>query len=87
MLLNEPQFSALAEERGLKWSDRSENFGLDYARTLKCWRENYDRALSQGRLTGFGDEFHNLWRYYLMYCEGGFRGASIGVAQATLVKG
>ena len=23
---------------------------------------------------------------YLMYCEGGFRGSAIGVAQATLVK-
>jgi len=27
-----------------------------------------------------------LWRYYLMYCEGGFRGGSVSVRQATLVK-
>jgi cyclopropane-fatty-acyl-phospholipid synthase len=27
-----------------------------------------------------------LWRYYLMYCEGGFRGGGIDVAQVTLVK-
>jgi cyclopropane-fatty-acyl-phospholipid synthase len=28
-----------------------------------------------------------LWRYYLMYCEGGFRGGGIDVAQVTMVKG
>jgi cyclopropane-fatty-acyl-phospholipid synthase len=27
-----------------------------------------------------------LWRYYLMYCEGGFRGDGIDVAQVTLAK-
>jgi cyclopropane-fatty-acyl-phospholipid synthase len=27
-----------------------------------------------------------LWRYYLMYCEGGFRGGGIDVAQVTLVR-
>ena len=31
-------------------------------------------------------EFHDLWRYYLMYCEGGFRGGAIDVAQVTLTK-
>ena len=31
-------------------------------------------------------EFVALWRYYLMYCEGGFRGGGIDVAQVTLVK-
>ena len=34
----------------------------------------------------FSDQFHNLWRYYLMYCEGGFRGGGIDVAQVTMVK-
>jgi len=86
MLVNEPEFQALAEERGLDWADRSPSFGADYAETLKRWRRNYDQAVEGGKLTGFSDEFHRLWRYYLMYCEGGFRGGSIGVAQVTLVK-
>ena len=30
--------------------------------------------------------FRKLWRYYLMYCEGGFRGGGIDVAQVTLLK-
>jgi len=37
-------------------------------------------------LQGFGESFHNLWRYYLMYCEGAFRGGAIDVAQVTMVK-
>ena len=34
----------------------------------------------------FDERFRNLWRFYLMYCEGGFRGGGITVSQATLVK-
>ena len=86
LLIDEPQFEALARERGLSWADR-ESFGLDYAETLKQWRERYDRAVQNGALKGFTDGFHDLWRYYLMYCEGGFRGRAIDVAQITLVRG
>jgi cyclopropane-fatty-acyl-phospholipid synthase len=86
MLLDEPRFEALARERGLSWQDR-QGFRLDYAETLKRWRERYNQAVAGGALSGFGEAFHNLWRYYLMYCEGGFRGGVIDVAQATMVKG
>ena len=85
LLLDEPQFEALAGERGLSWQDR-QGFGLDYAETLKRWRERYNEAVSRGALKGFEEPFHNLWRYYLMYCEGGFRGGAIDVAQVTMVK-
>lgn len=85
MLIDEPRFAALAEARGLKWSERT-GFGVDYAETLRQWRERYDDALRDHRLSGFGDAFHRLWRYYLMYCEGGFRGRGIDVAQVTLTK-
>lgn len=85
MLIDEPRFEALAQERGLSWQNR-EGFRLDYAETLKRWRERYDTAVAHGALGGFGEAFHNLWRYYLMYCEGGFRGGAIDVAQVTMVK-
>ena len=85
MLIDEPKFEALARERGLGWQDR-EGFGSDYADTLKIWRERYDAAVREGRLNGFDKRFHNLWRYYLMYCEGGFRGRGIDVAQVTMVR-
>jgi len=85
-LLDESQFAELARQRGLSWQQR-EGFRLDYAETLKRWRARYDEAVSRGALHGFAEPFHDLWRYYLMYCEGGFRGGAIDVAQATMVKG
>ena len=85
MLLDEPRFEELARERGLSWDDR-DGFGTDYAETLRLWRLRYDRAVVEGRLPGFDNRFHRLWRYYLMYCEGGFRGCGIDVAQVTMVK-
>jgi cyclopropane-fatty-acyl-phospholipid synthase len=85
MLLDEPKFEKLAEERGLTWRDR-QGFGRDYAETLRRWRERYNQAVARGALHGFEEPFHNLWRYYLMYCEGGFRGGAIDVAQVTMVK-
>ena len=86
MLISEPRFQAMAELAGFGWHDRA-GFGLDYAETLKRWRERYDLAVKEGRLPqGFDERFHDLWRYYFMYCEGGFRGGGIDVAQVTLVK-
>ena len=84
-LVDEPNFAELAKERGLSWQGR-EGFRLDYAETLRRWRERYDEAVSRGAVPGFGEEFHDLWRYYLMYCEGGFRGGAIDVAQVTMVR-
>ena len=75
----------MAVARRLSWEQR-EGFGSDYAETLKRWRSKYDQAVAQDALRGFGEPFHKLWRYYLMYCEGGFRGGAIDVAQVTLVK-
>ncbi|OYW47517.1 MAG: SAM-dependent methyltransferase [Novosphingobium sp. 12-63-9] len=86
MLIGQREFKRLAEERGLAWQDQSD-FGADYARTLRQWRKAFDRAVEQGELpAGFDERFVRLWRYYLMYCEGGFAGGGIQVSQVTLVK-
>jgi cyclopropane-fatty-acyl-phospholipid synthase len=86
MLIDEPRFAAIAGSHRLSWEDRT-GYGLHYAETLKLWRQRYKVAVEAGRLDGFGEEFHRLWTYYLMYCEGGFRGGGIDVAQVTMVKG
>ena len=86
MLIHEPRFAAIAGSHDLSWEGRI-GYGLHYAETLKAWRQRFDAAVKRGRLKGFGQEFHRLWRYYLMYCEGGFRGGGIDVAQVTMVKG
>jgi cyclopropane-fatty-acyl-phospholipid synthase len=86
MLLSESHFKALAEKVGLAWRDRHA-FRLDYAETLKRWRETFDQIVAAGKLPErFDNNFIGLWRFYLMYCEGGFRGGGIEVAQVTLVK-
>lgn len=86
MLLSESRFRTLAEERGLVWQDQ-QDYGAHYAETLRLWRARFDAVVEEGRLpAGFDAEFVALWRCYLMYCEGGFRGGGINVAQVTLVK-
>ncbi|MBD3745929.1 MAG: class I SAM-dependent methyltransferase [Sphingopyxis terrae] len=85
-LISESRFRALAEARGLAWGN-VRHFGGDYAETLRQWRERFDEAVSAGQLpSGFDERFIRLWRYYLQYCEGGFRGGGIDVAQVTLEK-
>jgi len=86
MLLSESRFRALAERRGLAWR-APVSFGQHYATTLRLWRKRFDTALVEGRLpAAFDERFVRLWRYYLMYCEGGFAGGGIDVVQVTLEK-
>jgi cyclopropane-fatty-acyl-phospholipid synthase len=86
LLVRDSEFRKLAAERGLEWREQVD-FGGDYARTLNLWRGAFDVAAEQGALPGgFDQQFVRLWRYYLMYCEGGFLGGGINVSQVTLVK-
>lgn len=87
LLLSETRFRAIAAAKGLSW-EAPRRFGLHYAETLRRWRDAFEAAVSAGRLPAeFDRHFVELWRYYLMYCEGGFRGGGIDVVQVTLVKG
>ncbi|MDP5278513.1 cyclopropane-fatty-acyl-phospholipid synthase family protein [Sphingomonas sp. DG1-23] len=86
LLIRASEFRRLAASNGLEWRDEA-RFGLDYAETLRRWRENFDAAVAAKALPPqFDARFLALWRYYLKYCEGGFRGGGIDVVQATLVK-
>ncbi len=86
MLVSAERFRAVAEAAGLEWRDEH-RFGLDYAETLRRWRVRFTVAVAEERLPAqFDARFVRLWRYYLMYCEGGFRGGGIDVMQVTLVR-
>lgn len=86
LLLSESRFRRLAEAQGFLWQDQH-NFGAHYAETLRRWLERFDSAVDTGQLpANFDAQFVKLWRYYLMYCEGGFRGGGIDVAQVTLIR-
>lgn len=68
----------LAAASGLR-IDHQETFGLSYARTLADWHHRFLQALPAVARCGLDERFQRLWRYYLAYCEGGFRAGAIDV--------
>jgi len=58
----------------------------DYAHTLEAWHHAFLEQLDKVREMGFDDRFINMWRFYLSYCEGGFRERIIGTFQITMAK-
>ncbi|SFK30362.1 SAM-dependent methyltransferase [Lysobacter sp. cf310] len=65
---------------------RLDDYGRSYARTLQAWRQRFLAQLAQVRAQGYDERFIRMWEYYLVYCEGGFREASIGVAQMLFAR-
>ena len=63
-----------------------EDFSLDYAKTLACWRANFHARLDEIRALGYSESFLRMWDYYLSYCEAGFRERLTGVAQIVFSK-
>lgn len=63
-----------------------EDIGPSYARTLAAWRERFDQQREAVLELGYPEVFIRLWRYYLCYCEAGFRERSIGDAQLLLAR-
>jgi len=72
-------------QAGLTWADNLE-FGLDYAETLRQWRERFRAAWPDIRTQGFDERFRRMWEYYFSYCEAGFRSGNIDVTQVTLAR-
>ena len=59
-------------------------FGAHYAKTLELWHDMFMDRILDVKAQGFDDRFIRLWRFYLSYCEAGFRAGSIDVHQYTL---
>jgi cyclopropane-fatty-acyl-phospholipid synthase len=57
------------------------DLGLDYARTLKLWREEFNKKEEQVFKLGFSARFNRKWNYYLSYCEAAFEMRNINVMQ------
>jgi len=62
------------------------DIGMDYARTLKHWREQFEFSLVEIKKLGYGDDFIRLWRFYLSYCEGAFLERKISTVHLIAVK-
>jgi cyclopropane-fatty-acyl-phospholipid synthase len=75
----------LEAEHGLELRSR-ELHGPSYARTLRAWRERFDANADAIAAMGFDERFRRMWRYYLAYCEGGFRAGRVDVEQVVLTR-
>ncbi|WP_417492456.1 class I SAM-dependent methyltransferase [Maricaulis sp.] len=83
-----PPPSALAREaRRAGLEDLgADMFGEDYAETLHRWHVRFNAAWPQIGELGFDERFARIWRYYLAYCEAGFRSGRCDVGQFVYRK-
>jgi cyclopropane-fatty-acyl-phospholipid synthase len=63
-----------------------QDIGIDYAHTLKAWRESFFDRIDDVRKLGYPEEFIRMWHYYLCYCEGGFLERAISDVQLVFDK-
>lgn len=63
-----------------------ESFGLHYAKTLRIWRERFNRQREAVMELGFDESFVRKWNYYLAYCEAAFATRNINVSQMIFTR-
>ena len=85
MLPSEERLRKVTEKAGLAWTAVA-RFGQDYADTLAEWHRSFDAAWHEIRPLGFDERFRKLWKFYLSYCEAGFRTERTNVVQLSLAK-
>ena len=77
----------LTEASGMEWVEDSMH-GFDYAETLHRWAERFEGAwpsiVEADRV--FDERFRRMWRYYLEYCEAGFRTGRIDGIQFLMER-
>lgn len=85
MLSTPGLFQDLAGRAGLRTED-PKFYGRHYAETLAHWHRNV-LARREPIVRQFDERFLRMWRYYLAYCECGFRVGTVDLMQITLTKG
>jgi cyclopropane-fatty-acyl-phospholipid synthase len=85
LLPSRREFRAAAEAAGFSVANELE-FGLDYAETLRRWRERFLAAEGAVRRLGFDTRFMRIWEFYLAYCEAAFAAGNTSVVQFTLQR-
>ncbi|MES2623720.1 MAG: cyclopropane-fatty-acyl-phospholipid synthase family protein [Pseudomonadota bacterium] len=63
-----------------------EDITMDYAMTLRLWRERFNNHLAEVRTLGCDESFIRMWRFYLCFCEGGFLERVIHTGQFLAAK-
>ena len=85
MLPSIEEMSKVLKSKGLT-IEKKQMFGNDYAKTLKMWSKSFESSWDNIKKEGFNDTFRRMWRYYLGYCEGGFKSGNINVGQFLIKK-
>ena len=85
MLPSEERLKKVTDKAGFIWT-AIERFGHDYADTLAEWQRSFDAHWADIRPLGFDERFRKLWKFYLSYCEAGFRTERTNVVQLALTK-
>lgn len=62
------------------------DFGADYARTLRLWRQRFLANWDSVAGDRFDEVFRLMWEFYLAYCEAGFASGYLNVAQFRLTR-
>ena len=70
----------LADKSGLTVTS-AVPYASSYAATLQRWRESFEASWQTMRSDDLDERFRRAWRYYLAYCEAGFRIGRIDVHQ------
>lgn len=86
LLLSINRVNELMTAAGQFQCHRIEEFGLDYARTLRAWGDAFENNLPAVRALDFNEEFVRKWRLYFYYCEAAFQHRNIGVVQAVYIR-
>ena len=83
MLPTKGHLEQLSSDSGLQWQGMY-CFGADYAQTLARWHERFDRCTEWLETHGYDRRFRRMWRYYLAFCEAGFRARQIDVVHCVM---
>lgn len=63
-----------------------ERYGEHYADTLADWADAFNAQTGWLEDNGYDQRFRRMWRYYLAFCEAGFRDGRIDLVQHVLQK-
>ena len=61
-------------------------FGLDYAKTLSIWKDEFFKNITEIKKLGFNDAFIRKWNYYFCYCQAAFEMRNINVMQLVYAR-
>ncbi|MFI5708539.1 class I SAM-dependent methyltransferase [Kribbella sp. NPDC051620] len=74
-----------AQHTGLQ-TEVLRHMGMDYARTLRIWRNRFIERWPAIADLGFDATFRRMWEFYLAYSEAGFRAGYLDDVQILLTK-